>query len=149
MVIAACVIIFAAAREGVMAAQSNVVVARDAMELRVALTNYYTEYRRFPDLNAGAEGDTETLSDATLIQILTGSDAARNPRQIQFFHARSENLDPSGGLLDPWGNPYRVVLDTDYDNRITVGGEQKSATVDVGSDGPDGIGGTADDLPSS
>lgn len=64
----------------------------------------------------------------------TGSDYPLNPRQIVFLEvkdARDKN-DPKGGIIpkggtdegryvDPWGTPYVIFVDANYDNQITTG----------------------------
>lgn len=57
------------------------------------------------------------------------------------------------GLLDAWGNPYRVVIDTDYDGILVVDIAGKTETVRdqnavVYSAGKDGKPGTPDDIRS-
>ena len=56
------------------------------------------------------------------------------------------------GLYDPWGGPYNVILDTDYDERITVqpSGASSSKTLNgrrvaVWSDGSDAAEGSGDE----
>lgn len=60
---------------------------------------------------------------------------------------------PVVGLFDAWGNPFRVILDDDYDEviRFTYGGKPevvKGKRVLVASKGADGVEGTEDDLKS-
>lgn len=95
-----------------------------------AVKAYNIEYGKYPGLDRqGAFLDAE--SNAFLLRILRGLDPLRNPRKIVFFEAReirprglfkpssAGGLDPkTGALLDPWGNPYRIVIDADYDNVI-------------------------------
>ncbi|MCP5543874.1 MAG: hypothetical protein H7A49_08205 [Akkermansiaceae bacterium] len=53
------------------------------------------------------------------------------------------------GLFDPWGGPYFVILDLDYDGEVTVpvgGGITLHRRVAVWSNGPDGKPGTGDDV---
>lgn len=114
-------------------------------DIQVAVGHYRTEYNRFPvDPNsvAGGESDIEPfLTDGTThptINILmanvdtSGASTNMNPKQIKFLDlpfARNNLfgvIDPSGGandgtpvqLVDTWGKPYKMMLDTNYDNRI-------------------------------
>ena len=54
-------------------------------------------------------------------------DSSRNPRKITFITpklATSTNqpgVGPDGTFRDPWGNPYIVTIDCDYDNKCLDG----------------------------
>jgi prepilin-type N-terminal cleavage/methylation domain-containing protein len=89
-----------------------------------------------------------------------------NPRKIVFLEVPAKSLSPSpkdsntGDFVDPWGYPYQITLDTGYDNMcqnlangsnpspVTPPNAVTNRTVAVWSLGPDGIGGTADDITS-
>ncbi len=113
-------------------------------DIVVAINHYRTEYNRFPinpDDATGSDSDMQPfLTDGTstpIINILmantqSGADDM-NPRKIKFVDipfAKNNNqfgiIDPSAGandgapvrLVDIWGQPYVVALDTNYDNRI-------------------------------
>lgn len=114
-------------------------------DIVVAVGHYRTEYNRFPiDPNNVGGGDTDMepfLTDGnseTIINTLMnnvdqgGSTTNMNPRGIKYLDLPYANkglfgiIDPSGGvgdgspvsLVDSWGRPYKVALDTNYDNRI-------------------------------
>jgi hypothetical protein len=100
-------------------------------QLNAALKQYYTEYGKWPDFT-GDGRFLDTARNAQLMRVLRAQDATNNPRNILFFEyldARplgyfSKHLvagfDPvTGALLDPWGHPYRITLDADYDG-VTV-----------------------------
>ena len=113
-------------------------------DLQVAVGHFRTEYNRFPvDLTGTSGGDDvdPILTDdtSTIVSVLMAmTDPAAggpnlNPRGIKFIdlplakNGQSFGIvDPSGGtgaggnvrLLDIWGMPYRVMLDTNLDNRI-------------------------------
>jgi len=114
-------------------------------DIEVAVGHYRTEYNRFPiNPDDAGSGDTDLepfLTDGTsqpMINILmnnvdtSGGSTNMNPRGIKFLDLpmAKNNLfgiiDPSGGsgdgspvqLVDNWGLPYMVALDTNYDNRI-------------------------------
>jgi prepilin-type N-terminal cleavage/methylation domain-containing protein len=156
-------------------------------DIVVAINHYRTEYNRFPIKPEDATGgDTDMqpfLTDGTstpIINILmantqTGADDM-NPRKIKFIDlpfAKNNNqfgiIDPSGGagdgapvrLVDIWGLPYVVGLDTNYDNRIENPDKQSndmltssrapqflSASAIVFSFGPDKQRSTKDDIVS-
>ncbi|MEN3943256.1 prepilin-type N-terminal cleavage/methylation domain-containing protein [Prosthecobacter sp. SYSU 5D2] len=114
-------------------------------DIQVAVGHYRTEYNRFPiDPNdlGGGESDIEPfLTDGSThptINILmanvdtSGASTNMNPKQIKFLDlpfARNNMfgiIDPSGGandgtpvqLVDTWGLPYKMLMDTNYDNRL-------------------------------
>lgn len=117
----------------------------------VGINHYRTEYNRFPiNPDDATGGDTDMspfLTDGTstpIINILmantsSGSDDM-NPRKIKFVDipfARNNQfgiIDPSSGagdgtpvrLVDIWGLPYSIALDTNYDNRIENPDKQSS-----------------------
>lgn len=112
-------------------------------DLQVAVGHYRTEYNRFPvDLSGSSGGDDidPILTDGTtnfvnvLMAMTDPSDPSNmNPRGIKFIDLQiAKNgasfgiIDPSGGtgsggnvrLVDIWGMPYYVMLDTNLDNRV-------------------------------
>jgi len=99
-----------------------------------------------------------------VLRILTGKDPERNPRGVPYLRTR-EGKDRKNGLIyeegtgkvtgmfDPWGNPYQMVFDTDYNEEIVVNIMGKPETVKgqhvlVYSAGKDRKLGTADDVRS-
>ena len=108
-----------------------------------AVKAYYAEYSKMPtpDNNGYPDrsfGDKKMVADAkqqnVVMNILRSVDAAgnvgltNNPRRIVFLDVPESSLsgtdrlglvyDQSEGYyLDPWGNPYIICMDTDYDNQ--------------------------------
>lgn len=99
----------------------------------IAFTNEYGD--RFPlGETGGGEGDVEvtTESGSATIKILVGKDVEKNSRQMDFIgdmkQAKTDNSGkPKGGMVsendqygivDPWGNYYKVKMDADFDNEI-------------------------------
>jgi len=66
-------------------------------------------------------------SNAEILAILRGMNATYNPRGIQFFNGKLApsaplpGIGPDGVFRDPWGNPYIVTLDLNYDNQCLDG----------------------------
>ncbi len=98
-----------------------------ATGLTAALKAYLTEYGKWPAFT----GDGLFLDEARnaqLLRTLCAKDEASNPRKIVFFEGRTadkgsgqyrEGFHPeTGAYLDPWGNPYRIAIDSNYDNEI-------------------------------
>ncbi len=110
-------------------------------DLQVAIGHYRTEYNRFPVTVTG-DGATDaepilTNGNTNIINILMATtdpsdDPNMNSRQIKFIDlpfAKNGSfgiVDPSNGsgggtpvsLYDIWSQPYVILLDTNYDNRI-------------------------------
>lgn len=141
-------------------------------DVQVAINNYLTEYNRLPQ-----QGDTETPTptdgSSQLIAILMGEASGQNslnPRGIVFLNAnvaknnRGGIIDNGGAqisLVDQWGNPYYVVMDGNYDNKVANPDIQsQDQTISQGAPpqlrtraavfclGPDGQQNTRDDIVS-
>lgn len=128
-----------------------------------SITNFYKDYGTLPKVPT--EVKTNTPAGVELLTILRGMETSatlQNIRGIKFLSVREGKngkngliYDPSGafivGLYDPWGNPYTVVLDHDYDEQLhfTYGGrtvDLRGRRVAAYSPGKDGKPGTADDI---
>jgi prepilin-type N-terminal cleavage/methylation domain-containing protein len=65
--------------------------------------------------------DLETFRDGR--PTINGKDHVKNPQRTRFLNADSvsDNTSPGVGLdgvyRDPWGNPYIITMDLNYDNR--------------------------------
>ncbi|MCP5557425.1 MAG: hypothetical protein H7A55_06695 [Verrucomicrobiaceae bacterium] len=141
------------------------------MQIKTAIGNYQTDYNSFP-VSPGAT-ETPIPTDATnpLVTILMGIPVGDlNPKEIRTLDApigmnnRGGLIDAGDGkwsLYDSWGNPYRVIMDIDYDNVIPNPDVKNSdpkirseappelpTQVMVYSAGPDGVFLTKDDIVS-
>ena len=132
----------------------------DVAQLVTAMKAYNTEYGRLPLADRHGAFIDET-SQALLLRVLQGLDHTANPRRVVFFEAQparrpskwskrlryyhSELHPTSEAFLDPWGQPYRVLLDVDYDEKIQSpyqDSEQIRASAIAWSIGKDGIQGS-------
>ena len=114
----------------------------DVNQIAAAFKAYQLEYGRLPGANTS--GDGEAMEG--WVSVLIGSNATLNPRNIVFFEPKV-GKSGQGGLNgstynDPWGSPYQVSLDYNYDNKIatnTPTGTNATyfTTVVVVSGGPD------------
>ena len=111
---------------------------RQVQDLDTALKRYFSEYGRMPisaDLMR-AKSDLhykEAQEQSGVLEVLInaeGIDVALNPKKIVFL-----DLDPkdfgvktvaemlvelkSEGYKDPWGNPYGIFMDVNFDDTIT------------------------------
>jgi type II secretory pathway pseudopilin PulG len=143
---------------GVLRKDDRVHAEHTARNLKNAIAAYVTEYREYPLLDP--VNDLTIDSGHAVMDVLFGSDAqkspgGRNPRGIAFYTDRvakpmgegrfrkGVTLDDTtaGELWDPWGNHYRVRLDTNGDGRIEnpeVPGTHLPESILVWSAGPDG-----------
>jgi prepilin-type N-terminal cleavage/methylation domain-containing protein len=103
----------------------------DLMQIVTAVNAYYAEYGRYP-LTPATPADTTygaTPTNEQLFNELRSVAALQNPRAIVFLSPPDvkDGAKPRGGIgsglaagqyFDPWGRPYMVRIDTDYDNQV-------------------------------
>ncbi len=140
-------------------------------DLTLAVKNYQVEYDRYP-VPPGSQGDQRLESKGKLLDVLLGEDVdGLNPRKIAYIEPPDftegrggliRGTGPEGSrLVDRWGHPYVIWLDTDFDNKIANPDVKNSSPlirraaspnlilgVIAYSLGPDGVEGTADDIVS-
>ncbi|MFT5470645.1 MAG: prepilin-type N-terminal cleavage/methylation domain-containing protein [Verrucomicrobiales bacterium] len=121
----------------VMKSMRKTTAGKTATELRTALTNYYTEYKKFPPVNQGSGQDTEIFTDGSTgliaaLMAVSGHPATEklNRRGEQYFSSKmakkkkgSPGVHKKGNtfsLLDPWGMPYIIAFDSNYDDQLEV-----------------------------
>jgi prepilin-type N-terminal cleavage/methylation domain-containing protein len=105
----------------------------DVTQIVTAVNAFYTEYGKYP-LPADASGDGYSVggtgaSSKPIFDALRGLDLLLNPRQIVFL-SPADAKDPTsprsgigtttgpGQFYDPWGMPYAMRIDADYDNQV-------------------------------
>ncbi len=116
----------------------------DVMQIAAAVKAFKAEYGRLPDKATGE--DKEIEDNAELMAILTADkedNSGLNSKKIVFLEPKVSSSAKGGffegKFYDPWGTPYFVKLDTDYDNRIELNGYPDCIGVVVAvSYGPDG-----------
>src|SRR5438045_3675188 len=108
----------------------------DLTQIVTAVNAFYTEYGKYPiDTTVKGPGDaTYSTDNNALFNVLRGvepvSSTMLNPRQIVFINPPyvKDPANPRSGIgtttgagqyYDPWGKPYRVGIDGNYDNQIT------------------------------
>ena len=126
-----------------------------------AVNTFYTEYGGMPQKNLADDVTLNTITDKDLLDTLLGTENATmsplNTRAIKFLTVKEGKAKKDGlcfspgtttvtGLFDPWGGPYFVRLDGDYDEEIDVKPSAASAPtklhgrrVAVWSNGEDGV----------
>ena len=135
-----------------------------ATAIETAVNSFYTEYGQMPDV--GDRVTTDSAKGVRLLIVLLGLEdkftKQQNPRDIRFLSVKEGKnrkggliYDANGklpeGLFDPYGKPYTVILDTDYDEQLhfEIAGKPidlKDRQVAVISPGADLKLGTADDV---
>ena len=137
----------------VMDAARNAEAKNEVRNIANAISMYELEYGRLP-LPAGSGGDMELATDnGTLMAVLSGENVDDlNPKEKVFYEGKQakgiEQELPTGGiygsgqrvfLADPWGGPYYVMIDADYDGKLTgipgMEGEELRKKVAVWSEG--------------
>ncbi len=159
------VIVALLAAAGFAAGNAAIVKARKVTALAMAtaiessVNSFYTEYGSMP-VNGEQDVTVQTDSSTDLLNVLLGKDKRLNTRAIKFLSVREGRANKNGlvygsdgsvvGLYDPWGGPYKVRLDLDYDEKLVVKLENEESLdnrrVAVWSDGPDRRAGTEDDV---
>lgn len=137
-----------------------------ASALAEAVERFNSEYNRLPDVQRTVvtdQGEGIRLLEILLAEEGTGSDV-ENSRQVVFLEAKEAKGKRGGldfgssggsgsvqGMYDPFGNPYTVVMNVDYENSLqfNFGGRTynlRGRNVAVYSPGADKQEGTQDDI---
>jgi prepilin-type N-terminal cleavage/methylation domain-containing protein len=115
----------------------KVTALSSATNVANAVEQFYSEYHVLPDPTETAEDDnepafkTDSAGDGvTLLDILAGFEDEQNERKIRFLSVKEAEKGNRGGivynddgnavegLFDPWGEPFYIVLDYNYDGRL-------------------------------
>jgi prepilin-type N-terminal cleavage/methylation domain-containing protein len=146
-----------------------------AAAIETAVNNFYTEYGSMPsagttDTATAAPLKTNEPTGISLLRVLLGIETATTPlnsRGIKFLSTKEGKANKNGliydaagtdimGMYDPWGGPYNIILDLDYNEKISAKTKAETTVVTlngrrvaVWSDGADGVtvtGKRADDV---
>jgi prepilin-type N-terminal cleavage/methylation domain-containing protein len=86
----------------------------ECQSLKTAIIMYESEFSCWPAKVSGSADSLVSSSDyIQMCKILTGE----NSKKMVFYEV-GVGYDESKGILDPWGRPYQVILDVDYDGKI-------------------------------
>jgi prepilin-type N-terminal cleavage/methylation domain-containing protein len=105
------------------------------MALVNAIEGFYRDFTRFPMPTSGGASnqdvDTDTSGAEGMVTVLLGKDPTQNSRNIDYIGdmkaAKTQNGRQVDGLvneennyaiMDPWGNPYQMRIDANYDNEL-------------------------------
>ncbi len=124
LVVIVIIVIFAglgfAGLQGALESSKKAQARNTVHQMASALKAYQLEYSSLPPVGDAAAA-------------LTGV----NPKQIVFLEMKAASgTPPKNGILnnqiyDPWGQQYTIILDEDYDNRITHQGTTHLTTAIV------------------
>jgi prepilin-type N-terminal cleavage/methylation domain-containing protein len=110
----------------------------DLTQIVTAVNAYYTEYGKYPLLSTATSdtiygGGTSNADLFYTLRAVAGGTLnaanAANPRKIVFINppdakdqtnSRSGIKTSDGQWYDPWGTPYAIEIDGNYDNQILV-----------------------------
>ncbi len=134
-----------------------------ATSIESAVANFYTEYGSMPSsLTSDTTVKTNETAGINLLKTLLGMNADLNPRGIKFLSVKEGKANKNGliynaagtdvdGMYDPWGGPFNIILDLDYNEKLEnvkpKGTGSSSVTLNgrrvaVWSDGADGVSAT-------
>lgn len=124
-VIAILVILFTLGSKGIRSARLAAKKAQAQVEMKsieTAVKSYAAHYGKLP-VDAAQQGVAEPVVNAAfsagIIRTLTAEDAKNNPAEMIFLDPQS-GASSAGTFLDPWGKPYLIYLDTDYNDEVTI-----------------------------
>ena len=125
----------------------------DVKGIANAWKSYWSEYGRWPTNTTvsvtedRATGIVMTINYVGLLNTRFFDYAADNPKRIKFYEFSPEQLDSTTNFIDPWGTPYKLLFDTNFDGRVVrTGLGTVFDTVAAWSAGPDTNDTTATDL---
>jgi prepilin-type N-terminal cleavage/methylation domain-containing protein len=108
-----------------------------ATSINNAIEMFYTEYSALPTTTANNASPTEVAlltsvggTGVDIIKLLSGEDVLnQNPRKMRFLTGKEAKNRRDGfiysgnfvnAMLDPWGQPFYIVMDYTYDESIPV-----------------------------
>ena len=101
----------------------------DLTQIVTAVNAFYTEYGKYPVVTDDAPIANNSDLFYTLRAVSGGANASNaiNTRQIVFISPPSvkdignprSGIGSNGQYYDPWGKPYNIKIDGNYDNQLT------------------------------
>jgi len=116
---------------GVLDRTEKVQAKNDLTQIVTAVNAFYTEYGRYPNPTADTTDAAATYgggkSSKVIFDELRGA-APINIRQIQFISPPEDKsqltakgkIGGDGQFYDPWGTPYSIAIDANYNNVVTA-----------------------------
>ena len=150
---------FAAGNAAIQRARKATALAT-AISIESAVNNFFTEYGSMPK-DGDADTTVKTDTDTTFLKVLLGVEGSGsgvlNTRGLKLLSVKEGKAKKNGliyngdtvdGLYDPWGGPFNVILDLNYDEKVAPDTKASNAVtlngrrVAVWSDGADGVNST-------
>jgi prepilin-type N-terminal cleavage/methylation domain-containing protein len=108
-----------------------------ARQIEQSVSSFYTDQQVMPapagvqSVEGGTKFVTDSVEGLKVVNILAGLEEEVNTRRVKYLTPKEAKAKKDGavynkngteiiGLFDPWGNPYTIVLDTNYEERIRV-----------------------------
>ena len=115
--------------QGVQNTAKKTQAKNDLVQIVTAVNAFYTEYGRYPvgTTNEGPYGGSGASSKPILDELRGLAAATLNTREIIFISPpdAKDQTNSRGGIktsdgqwYDPWGTPYAITLDANYDNEV-------------------------------
>lgn len=130
IIVALAGLLFPAA-QSVLERAKKVQAKNDLTQIVTAVNAYYMEYGKYP-LPSTASGDgyatgaTTGTASKDILNPLRNLDPTLNPRQVVFISPPEDTaqtnprgkIGSDGQFHDPWGTPYGITIDADYNNQV-------------------------------
>jgi type II secretory pathway pseudopilin PulG len=114
--------------QGVQNAAKKTQAKNDLLQIVTAVNAYYTEYGKYPLTPSPADDTTygAVTTNDKLLNELRNITPTENARGIVFLSppdAKDQGANPRAGIkagqfYDPWGKPYNIRVDTNYDSFV-------------------------------
>ncbi len=88
----------------------------ECQSLKTAIVMYESEFSCWPAKISSKDAVVDGSSYVEMCKVLTG----KNSKKTVFYEV-GVGYDENKGILDPWGKPYQVILDADFDGQIDSG----------------------------
>ena len=115
------------AYRGAVTRARNLTALAAVKSITLAVHNYVADYHRMP-VRSTVEEPADLSEGSPLLKVLMGENVDRlNPSRTRFLADQPIGRNGAGGLVgtddqwalvDPWGTPFRIVMDGDWDQRV-------------------------------
>jgi prepilin-type N-terminal cleavage/methylation domain-containing protein len=113
---------------GAMGKAERIQAKADTQRLVKGWKAYWNQYGRWPGLADESVNGVQMVSNIVRIlnaryyqEGMSGVDSTPdNPMAIQFVEISGNSIDASWSFVDPWGAPYRVSFDANFDGKVSA-----------------------------
>jgi hypothetical protein len=86
-----------------------------AKSIEGAVLSYLNSYGKFPEGN-GPSDKAYTAGNKALAEVLLAENDTLNPKKVLFLEISESSIDTvTGDIVDPWGDPFKVIVDSNFD----------------------------------